>query len=454
MNGFGVKVDHHINSNNVITGRYIFGDSLQSAPAFAGLPAGGNNPADLFNSVAPSRTQMAGVSHTINIGNNKILESRFGFQRFAQIITVNNHIDPKTLGVDTGPLDAADLGVPYVYLYNLGYGGYIGGVQGYPITTRPDQTYDWSEHFSWIKGNHSFKFGGNYQTAYTNSLRNRARTGLVAGYYTNSVGEIEQLLLGKADLADRNFGDTHRHLNQKSFGFYGQDEWKIRPRLTLTLGLRWEMNGCLGRERTISEPTSCLAAGWSRWEMGSAACITKTPGISVHAWVLPGTFSGMEKPRCAAAIRWLTTWPTSAPSRPRIASPVPARALSHSRSRDSSRRTPLRSRVRPASVPLDPASTCIDPNNPSVGGGLRLLRQRHGRSGLWHQSDGYCAIQRFRGSEKLQDTAGAQLQLEHAAGDHHQPGTDRGLLRQLRTEIADVSRPQRQPNRGRRDQAV
>jgi len=73
MNGFGVKVDHHINSNNVITGRYIFGDSLQSAPAFAGLPAGGNNPADLFNSVAPSRTQMAGLSHTINIGNNKIL---------------------------------------------------------------------------------------------------------------------------------------------------------------------------------------------------------------------------------------------------------------------------------------------------------------------------------------------------------------------------------------------
>jgi outer membrane receptor protein involved in Fe transport len=246
MNGFGVKVDHHINSHHTVTGRYIFGDSLQSAPAYAGLPAGGNNPSDLFNSIAPSRTQMAGVSHTWSIGNNKILESRFGWQRFAQIITVNNKIDPKSLGVDTGPLAAADLGVPYVYLYNLGYGGYIGGVQGYPITTRPDQTYDWSEHLSWVKGNHSFKFGGNYQKAYTNSLRNRARTGIVAGYYTGSVGELEQLLLGKADLTDRNFGDTHRHIVQKSVGFYGQDEWKVRPRLTLTLGLRWEMNGALG----------------------------------------------------------------------------------------------------------------------------------------------------------------------------------------------------------------
>ena len=60
------------------------------------------------------------------------------------------------------------------------------------------------------------KFGGNYQQAYTDSLRNRARTGLAAGYATDSVGEIEQLLLGKMDLADRNFGDTHRHITQRS----------------------------------------------------------------------------------------------------------------------------------------------------------------------------------------------------------------------------------------------
>jgi hypothetical protein len=248
MNGMGVKVDHHFNTKHSISARYIFGDSLQSAPSFAGLPAGGNNKSDLFNSIAPSRTQMAGLSHTWNLANNKVLESRFGYQRFAQIIDVNNKIDPKSLGVDTGPLAAADLGVPYVYLYNLGYGGYIGGVQGYPITTRPDQTYDWSEHLSWVKGNHSIKFGGNYQSAYTNSLRNRARTGLVMGYYSGYVGEIEQLLLGKADLADRNFGDTHRHIIQKSVGLYAQDEWRIRPRLTLTLGLRWEVNGALGEK--------------------------------------------------------------------------------------------------------------------------------------------------------------------------------------------------------------
>ena len=251
------KIDYQLNKNNTISGRYIIGDSFQSAPAYAGLPAGGSHPADLFNSIAPTRAQMAGLSWTWSISNSKILESRLGFTRFAQIIGINNKIDPKSLGVDTGPLSPVDFGVPYVYLAPLGYGGYIGGVQGYPITTRPDQTWDWSEHFSWVKGTHTLKFGGNFQRAYTNSLRNRARTGLALGYPIAATGyapvsiqdAVEELLLGRADSATRSFGDTQRYLFQNSIGFYGQDEWKVNPNFTLTYGLRYEVNGALGERQ-------------------------------------------------------------------------------------------------------------------------------------------------------------------------------------------------------------
>jgi len=252
VNSFGTKFDYKFSPTNSIAVRYLFGDSLQSAPPFAGLPPAPGITPDLFNSVAPSRVQMLGASWTKNFSATKILESRFGYTRFSQLLGVNNKIDPKSLGIDTGPLSPGDFGVPYVYMYHLGYGGYIGGVQGYPISTRPDATYDWSEHFSWVKGNHTIKMGGNFQRAVTNSLRNEARTGLALGYfsyYASILGgvadDVEQLLLGKADLADRSIGNSQRYITQNSVGFYAQDDWKLRPNFTLSFGLRYEINGTM-----------------------------------------------------------------------------------------------------------------------------------------------------------------------------------------------------------------
>jgi len=245
MNSFMVKIDHKMNDKMQLSGRYMFSDSLQSAPAsgYTMSPPSSVGSADMFNTIAPTRVQMAGITWTYNLSPNKILDTRFNWTRYSQILAVNNKVNPLSLGIDTGPLDPLDYGVPPVYAYASA--GNIGGIAGYPLSTRPTQTYDVSEHVTWIKGTHTIKFGGNFQYASTFSLRNRARTSLslFAGDWTT---DLEQLLLGRFDQAARSFGDTSRHLEQPSTGFYVQDEWKVRPRVTLSLGLRWDLNGALG----------------------------------------------------------------------------------------------------------------------------------------------------------------------------------------------------------------
>ncbi len=272
MGSFIVRIDHRMNAKMQLSGRYMFADSTQSAPlgGYTLPPAPGSGlKADAFNSIAPTRVQMAGATWTYSVSANKILDVRFNWSRYSQILAPNNNVDPLSLGIDTGPLNPADFGVPPVYASSVTYGN-PGGIQGYPLSTRPTQTYDTSGHFTWIKGTHTLSFGGNYQYASTFSLRNRARSGLTS-FQTDFETLIDQLLTGRLDQASRSFGDTSRHLYQPSLGVYFQDEWKVTPRVTVSYGLRWDLNGALGDADKIAsnffpcappEPSVCAPSGF------------------------------------------------------------------------------------------------------------------------------------------------------------------------------------------------
>ncbi len=288
VDGFHIKFDHLFNDRHRISAKYIYGDSFNSQPGAAGVPQSVGPMAtgpDMWNSVAPSRAQLAGVNYTWTISPTKILESRIGWTRFSQRIGVNNNINPEDLGLNTGPLgsgpeDTENLGVPAVYY--LGYFGQsdysiIGGIQGYPIVTRPNSTYDWQEHFTWVKGSHTLKLGGQYQNAYSKTRRDRGRPGLYFGTYgiyycayyavcdpgflgvygftdaQQDVASLNQLLLGLLTGSGRSFGVSPRRIFQHSAGFYIQDSWKVKPNFTLELGLRWDIVGALGEANNLGD---------------------------------------------------------------------------------------------------------------------------------------------------------------------------------------------------------
>jgi len=267
MNTFSGKIDHQLNVNNRLSGRYFFGQSFQSAPAFVGELTPANGPVDMFNSVTdPTRAMLAGLVWTSTVSSRTILEARLGYNRFSQTIGIANNVDPASLGINTGPLDAADFGVPYV---SMGTFGYIGGVGGYPITTSPTHTVDVSGAVTQTRGQHTMKFGGNYQLGRNHSVRNRARSAFTVngGGTFDDVDSLVGLLLGRFDSARRTFGSTSRDLSQYSIGAFVNDEWKASSRLTVSLGLRYDINSPV---REANDVESNFIPGQGLVRIGSA----------------------------------------------------------------------------------------------------------------------------------------------------------------------------------------
>jgi Carboxypeptidase regulatory-like domain/TonB dependent receptor-like, beta-barrel/TonB-dependent Receptor Plug Domain len=240
MNTFSVKFDHQLNANNLLNERVFYGSNFQSAPAGnSGEIIPPNGPIDMFNSVGdPTTAALVGVVWNSTLSNRTLLETRFGFNLFSQTLEPNNKVDPKSLGINTGPLDAADLGVPGVTTPF----GHIGGIGGYPITTAPTTTTQVSVALTHTRGQHTMKVGGSWDYAYNRSVRNQARTTLTAnGRTSNDVDALVGLLLARFETAARSFGQTERHMAQTSIGAFINDEWKVNARLTLSAGLRYEV---------------------------------------------------------------------------------------------------------------------------------------------------------------------------------------------------------------------
>jgi hypothetical protein len=207
------SVDYNISDRDQLRGRYIYNrnDSLDN---LANLPT--------FWTTLPQRFYLASLAEFHNFSPNVTNELRLAYNRFSQFYVVPPDQFP---GLDA---------FPNLTIYDLNFAN-IGPDSNAPQYSIQN-TYQLVENINWIKGSHTFKFGYDGRNAISPQHFIQRERGDY--YYTTLQGYLQDQV--PDDFAERNLGNVTYYGNQWANYLYANDNWRIRPNLSVNLGLRWE----------------------------------------------------------------------------------------------------------------------------------------------------------------------------------------------------------------------
>jgi hypothetical protein len=229
--------------------------------------------------------QQVAVGYTHLIGANQVIDARLGLSRTKAgkySLSIGN--DAFTIpGLPTNPVVAG--GLPSISVTNFTA---FGRQSTNPQWQNP-ALLDPKVNYTLVKGKHSLKFGYEYEHIWMAVNDNNPLYGsFTYGGGYSAVGTA----VADSYWADFLFGTTNAyslanffvaHLRQTLQSVYAQDDWKVNPKLTLNLGLRWEYGSPYSEQKNYI----------SNFDPASQTVLTTTPGAVAGNGITPVSSSGV-----------------------------------------------------------------------------------------------------------------------------------------------------------------
>jgi hypothetical protein len=293
-NNIDAKINWNRNERHQLWFKYSVMDALVHGDFSLGAAGGGCLCAGGGLGDGSTLVQIAGIGQTYTVSPTFLVDGTLGWTRFGQSVEppdLGTNFGLDTLGIPgtNGP-DRRESGMPPMYM-----GGYsaVGNPEGWNPLFRNDQSYTFNTNASWMKGTHDVRFGFDFVHHLMNHWQPELGEGPRGAFYfdpgvtalnpdaidaavgfrggapsfENDWNSVAAFLLGTPDVSGKSSQFIKMNSFENQYALYTRDRWRATTKLTLDLGLRWELypnrwrSGGLGIESYDPTTNEALIGG-------------------------------------------------------------------------------------------------------------------------------------------------------------------------------------------------
>jgi hypothetical protein len=288
--GFVLRIDFVESSKSQWMARYNWGDENTSTQ---GLNLAGTK-------VLTNYKQYTG-SNTRTLTPNLVNDARFGYTRFFNslgTLSAGSSDVVSAIGIPNQKSgDPITWGIPNVVFNGGGFTG-IGDANDGPFANN-NNTLQFVDKLSWIHGKHTFAFGFEYNRQNFNQVGNQFSRGVFTFQANATKNPVDgsggysfaEFLLGRVFVSTNAAAVADAKFQRNVFHTFIDDTWKVTPKLTLSLGLRYELTppftNTLGNYFTVKIPkiefiANAPQADWPFFVRQGKGCTDPYEGLAIR----------------------------------------------------------------------------------------------------------------------------------------------------------------------------